>query len=95
MHSPIFQSQDLRAMRSEGAGGQAFFIYEVWHGFLIPGESCCGRFGDCVAGDKESVFHHVAAVAIGGDLHEVEVVVERRAFGMKRYGGVLPAHIVH
>ena len=42
-------------MRSEGTGGQAFFIDEVWHGFLVPGESCCGRFGDCVAGNNNGV----------------------------------------
>ena len=55
MPSPLCQSQDLWAMRSEGAGGQAFFIDEVWLGFLVPGESCCARFGDCVAGDNNGV----------------------------------------
>ena len=55
MSYPLCQTQDLWAMRSEGAGGQAFFIYEVWHGFLVPGESCCGRFGDCVAGNNNGV----------------------------------------
>ena len=46
-------------MCSEGAGGQAFFIDEVWHGFLMPGKSCCGRFGDCVAGNNNGVaFDH-------------------------------------
>ncbi len=42
-------------MRSEGAGGQAFFIDEVWLGFLIPGESCSVRFGDGVAGNNNGV----------------------------------------
>ena len=52
---PLRQSQALRAMRSERAGGQAFFIYEIRLGFLVPGESCCSRFGDGVAGDENGV----------------------------------------
>ena len=55
MSYPLCQTQDLWAMRSEGTGGQAFFIDEVWHGFLVPGESCSGRFDDCVAGNKDGV----------------------------------------
>ena len=42
-------------MRSEGAGGQALLVHEVWHAFLVPGESCCGRVGDCVAGNNDGV----------------------------------------
>jgi len=68
MPSPLCQSQPLRAIRSEGAGGQAFFIYEVWHGFLVPGESCCGRLGDCVAGNNNGV-----AVDLGLGLDESSV----------------------
>ncbi len=69
IQSPLCQSQTLRAMRSEGAGGQAFFIDEVWHGYLVPGESCCGRFGDGVAGNNDGV-----AVDHGLGLDEISVL---------------------
>ena len=42
-------------MRSKGARGQALLVHEVWHGHLVPGEPCCGRFGDGVAGDDNGM----------------------------------------
>ena len=60
-------------MRSEGACGQALLVHEVWHAFLVPGESCCGRFGDFVAGDEDRV-------AVDGGLGFDELSVFARDF---------------
>ena len=48
MPSPLCQSQDLRAMRSEGAGGQALLVHEIRLGFLVPGKSFRNGLGDFV-----------------------------------------------
>ena len=63
----------LWAIRSEGARGQALLVHEVWHAFLVPGKSCCGRFGDFVAGDEDRV-------AVDGGLGFDELSVFARDF---------------